>query len=157
MSDNSKLKEGETVKFLEGESLKTSLMLLPFYATKEVSIMVPYLGRGQILNSILNIPNNIIVNIYTRNRKGYLPSIKNEADPTLKVLKEKSNIKVFIDNKIHAKIWKIDNKIAVVHSMNGTFHSENHNYEAGILTNDTKVISDLNKYFAEVKTQAVVL
>ncbi|OLS26887.1 MAG: hypothetical protein HeimC3_06440 [Candidatus Heimdallarchaeota archaeon LC_3] len=157
MSSELNLNEGESVKFLEGESLKTSLMLLPFYATEEVSIMVPYLGRGQILNSIINIPNTIEVNIYTRDRKGYLPSIKNEADPTLNILKEKKNIKIFIDNKIHAKIWKIDNKIVVVHSMNGTFHSENHNFEAGILTNDIKVISDISKYFSKVRKQASIL
>lgn len=145
--------QGVELKFLEGQDLKTNLMLLPFYAKKNVIIMVPYLGRSQILSSILNIPENINVTIYTRNRKGYLPSIKNEADPTLKLLKAKKNIRVFIDNKIHAKIWKIDENIAIVHSMNGTFHSENYNFEAGILTNDKKILHDLNTYFERAQRE----
>lgn len=146
--------EGEKIKFLEGQSLKTSLVLLPLYAKKEVFIMVPYLGQGEILASILNIPENINVYMYTRNRKGYLPSIKNDADPTLEKLSEKQNIKIYIDNKIHAKIWLADNSLAVIHSMNGTFNSENYNLEAGVLTNDKKVIEELREFFKKSHHQA---
>ena len=139
--------QGETIKFLEGQSLKTSLVLLPLYAVKEMHIMVPYLGQGEILTSILNTPENIQVYMYTRSRKGYLPSIKNEADPTLQKLSAKKNVQIFIDDTIHAKVWLIDNSLALVHSMNGTFNSENYNLEAGILTNDKKVIEDLIEFF----------
>ncbi|MHA1983024.1 MAG: phospholipase D-like domain-containing protein [Candidatus Hodarchaeales archaeon] len=142
------------VQFLEGQSLKTSLMLLPFYATNEVFIMVPYLGRSQLLSSILNIPETIKVNVFTRDKKGYLPNIKNEADPTISKLKNKKNVNLFIDNKIHAKVWKIDNKIAVVHSMNGTFHSENHNFEAGILTNNKIIIDEIKIFFEKAEKEA---
>jgi phosphatidylserine/phosphatidylglycerophosphate/cardiolipin synthase-like enzyme len=142
------------VQFLEGQPLKTNLMLLPFYAANEVSIMVPYLGRSQLLSSILNIPETIKVNIYTRDKKGYLPNIKNEADPTISKLKSKKNVNIFIDNKIHAKIWKIDDKIAVVHSMNGTFHSENQNFEAGILTNNKTILQEISQYFQRVEEKA---
>jgi phosphatidylserine/phosphatidylglycerophosphate/cardiolipin synthase-like enzyme len=146
--------QGETIKFLEGQSLKASLVLIPLYATKNIFIMVPYLGQGEILTSILNIPSNINVYIYTRNRKGYLPSIKNEADPTLKLLAEKTNIHIFIDNNIHAKIWLIDESLAIVHSMNGTYNSENFNLEAGIMTNDKKVIQELHQFFIKSHKQA---
>lgn len=140
-------------QFLEGQSLKTNLMLLPFYAKKKVSIMVPYLGRSQLLSSILNIPETIQIIIYTRDKKGYLPNIKNEADPTISKLKSKKNVSLYIDNKIHAKIWKIDDLVAIVHSMNGTFHSENHNFEAGILTNNQKVLKELGEYFQRVEQE----
>ena len=120
--------QGETIKFLEGQALKTSLVLFPMFAMKELFIMVPYLGQGEILTSILNTPENINVYMYTRNRKGYLPSIKNDADPTLKLLSEKKNITIYIDNTIHAKVWLIDNSLALLHSMNGTFNSENYNF-----------------------------
>ena len=146
--------EGESIKFLEGQSLKASLVLFPMYAVKELFIMVPYLGQGEILTSILNTPNNITVYMYTRNRKGYLPSIKNEADPTLKLLSEKRNIHIYIDNNIHAKVWMIDDTLAIVHSMNGTFNSENFNLEAGILTNDKKILAEIKEFFIKSHKQA---
>jgi phosphatidylserine/phosphatidylglycerophosphate/cardiolipin synthase-like enzyme len=146
--------EENIIQFLEGQPLKTTLMLLPFYAANEVSIMVPYLGRSQLLSSILNIPETVKINMYTRDKKGYLPNIKNEADPTISKLNSKKNVNIYIDNKIHAKIWKIDNKIAVVHSMNGTFHSENRNYEAGILTNNKTILSEISQYFRRVEKEA---
>ena len=124
----SDMSDGDSIKFLEGHEVRTALILLPSYAKKSVYIMVPYIGRGQLLTSILNIPNNITVKMFTRDKKGYLPSIKTLADPTLNELKLKKNIQVFIDNKIHAKIWLIE-EMAIVHSMNGTFHSENHNFQ----------------------------
>ena len=134
--------DGDSIKFLEGHELRTALALLPSYAEKTVYIMVPYIGRGQLLTSILNIPNHINTKMFTRDKKGYLPSIKTLADPTLDELKLKKNIQVFIDNKIHAKIWLIED-MAIVHSMNGTFHSENHNFEAGIMTTDKRVINEI--------------
>ncbi len=146
--------EGETIKFLEGQELKTGIVLFPIYAVKEMYIMVPYLEQGEILTSILNTPDNISVYMYTRNRKGYLPSIKNDADPTLKLLSEKRNIHIFIDNNIHAKVWMIDNRLAIVHSMNGTFNSENYNLEAGILTNDKKVLEEIRSFFQKSHKQA---
>lgn len=146
--------EGESVKFLEGQSLKTSIVLFPMYAVKDLFIMVPYLEQGEILTSILNTPENITVHMYTRNRKGYLPSIKNDADPTLKLLSEKRNIQIYIDNKIHAKVWMIDDSLAIVHSMNGTFNSENFNFEAGILTNDKKVLTGIKELFTKCHKQA---
>ncbi|MHA1977086.1 MAG: phospholipase D-like domain-containing protein [Candidatus Hodarchaeales archaeon] len=148
--------EGDSVKFLEGHELRTALMLLPVYAKKSVYIMVPFIGRGQLLNSILNIPNHIKIKMFTRDKKGYLPSIKTLADPTLDELKLKKNIQVFIDNKIHAKIWLIE-EMVIVHSMNGTFHSENHNFEAGIMTTDKRIINEIYDYFVRAENEAVRL
>ena len=148
--------EGSSIKFLEGHELRTALMLLPSYAKKSVYIMVPYIGRGQLLNSILAIPENIKVKMFTRDKSGYLPSIKTLADPTLAELKLKHNIQVFINNKIHAKIWLIE-EMAIVHSMNGTFHSENHNFEAGIMTTDPKIIKDVYNYFVRAESEALKL
>ena len=142
-----------SVKFLEGDELRTALMLLPSYAKKQVFIMVPYIGRGQLLNSILAIPEIVKVKMFTRDKKGYLPSIKTLADPTLEKLRLKKNIQVFINNKIHAKIWLIE-KMAVVHSMNGTFHSENHNFEAGIMTTDKTTIKAIYDYFLKVESES---
>jgi hypothetical protein len=150
------LSEGDSVKFLEGHELRTALMLLPSYAKTSVCIMVPFIGRGQLLTSILNIPNHINVKMFTRNKKGYLPSIKTLADPTLDELKRKQNIQVFIDNKIHAKIWLIE-EMAIVHSMNGTFHSENHNFEAGMMTTNKRIISEIYDYFVKAEKEAVKL
>ena len=150
------ISEGNSVKFLEGHELRTALMLLPSYAKKSLYVMVPYIGRGQLLNSVLNAPGHINIKFFTRDKSGYLPSIKTLADPTLAELKLKNNIQVFIDNKIHAKIWLIE-EMAIVHSMNGTFHSENHNFEAGIMTTDKAVIEDIYSYFVRAEGEAVRL
>ena len=90
--EQSNMSESDPIRFLEGHELRTALMLLPTYAKKSVYIMVPYIGRGQLLTSILNIPNHISVKMFTRDKKGYLPSIKTLADPTLDELKLKPNI-----------------------------------------------------------------
>jgi hypothetical protein len=94
--------------------------------------------------------------MFTRDKKGYLPSIKTLADPTLEELKRKKNIQVFIDNKIHAKIWLIE-EMAIVHSMNGTFHSENHNFEAGMMTTNKRIINEIYSYFGRAEKEAVKL
>jgi hypothetical protein len=148
--------DGDSIKFLEGHELRTALMVLPSYAKKSVYVMVPFIGRGQLLTSILNLPSHIKIKMFTRDKKGYLPSIKTLADPTLNELKLKKNIQVFIDNKIHAKIWLIE-EMAIVHSMNGTFHSENHNFEAGIMTTDKRVINEIYDYFVRAEKDAVKL
>jgi hypothetical protein len=148
--------DGESIKFLEGHELRTALTLLPSYAKKSVYIMVPFIGRGQLLTSILNLPTHLKIKMFTRDKKGYLPSIKTLADPTLDELKLKKNIQVFIDNKIHAKIWLIE-EMVIVHSMNGTFHSENHNFEAGIMTTDKRTINAIYNYFARAEKEAVKL
>jgi hypothetical protein len=150
------MRDGDSIKFLEGHELRTALILLPSYAKKSVYVMCPFLGRGQLLNSILNIPNHIKTKMFTRDKKGYLPSIKNLADPTLDELSRKTNIQVFIDNKIHAKIWLIE-EMAIVHSMNGTFHSENHNFEAGIMTTDKRTINTIYEYFVKAEKESVKL
>ena len=154
--NQSNIGNGDVVKFLEGQELRTALMVLPSYAKKSVYIMVPFIGRGQLLTSILNIPGHINVKMFTRNKKGYLPSIKTLADPTLDELKSKKNIQVFIDNKIHAKIWLIE-EMAIVHSMNGTFHSENHNFEAGIMTTDKQAINEIHTYFVKAEKDSLKL
>ncbi|MFW9855985.1 MAG: phospholipase D-like domain-containing protein [Candidatus Thorarchaeota archaeon] len=148
--------DGDSIKFLEGHELRTALVLLPTYAKKSVYIMVPYIGQGQLLTSILNIPITINVKMFTRDKTGYLPSIKTLADPTLDELKLKRNVQVYIDNKIHAKIWLVE-EIAIVHSMNGTFHSEHHNFEAGIMTTDKRTINEIYNYFIRAEKEAVKL
>jgi hypothetical protein len=154
--EQSNIGDEDAIKFLEGHELRTALMLLPSYAKKSVYIMVPYIGRGLLLTSILNIPTHIKIKMFTRDKKGYLPSIKTLADPTLEELKGKKNIQVFIDNKIHAKIWLIE-EMAIVHSMNGTFHSENHNFEAGMMTTNKRIINEIYSYFGRAEKEAVKL
>ena len=147
----------ESNQFLHGQSLKASLLLLPYYGASAVSIMVPYLVRGELLKSILALPDTIKVKIYTRDKRGYLPNIKDEAQPAIELLKKKRNIQIFIDNRIHAKIWMVDEKIAIVHSMNGTRHSENFNLEAGIMTNSKRILKEIVDFFKLSEGQAVKL
>jgi phosphatidylserine/phosphatidylglycerophosphate/cardiolipin synthase-like enzyme len=128
--------------------------MIPFYTQERVRIMVPYLVRSEILNSILQLPDNLQVELYTRDASGYLPNIKSGAQPALDQLREKSNLDIYIDNRIHAKIWLIDNRFALVHSMNGTFHSENINFEAGIVSTNSTLIAEIHKYFDFVENEA---
>ncbi|MHA2252918.1 MAG: phospholipase D-like domain-containing protein [Candidatus Kariarchaeaceae archaeon] len=145
------LLSAEFPKFLQGPFLRATLTMLPSYAESQVLIMVPYLVKSEILDSIIKMSDKILIKLYTRDAKGYLPTIKKEAQPALDLLMEKKNLQIFIDNKIHAKIWLIDDKFAVVHSMNGTPTSEWSNFEAGIITINDKVISDVKNYFNSVE------
>ena len=47
--------------------------------------------------------------------------------------------------------------MVIVHSMNGTFHSENHNFEAGIMTTDKRTINEIYEYFVRAEQEAVKL
>ncbi|MCE7736863.1 MAG: phosphatidylserine/phosphatidylglycerophosphate/cardiolipin synthase family protein [Candidatus Heimdallarchaeota archaeon] len=154
MGFNKNLLSEEFPKFLQGPFLKATLTLLPSYAEKEIKIIVPYLIQSDILETILQIPENIQVKLYTRNSAGYLPNIRHGAQPALDTLAKMPNLQLFISNKIHAKIWKIDDKFVIVHSMNGTPTSENINFEAGIISIQTTVISDVENYFNQVEAES---
>ncbi|MHA2100389.1 MAG: phospholipase D-like domain-containing protein, partial [Candidatus Kariarchaeaceae archaeon] len=104
--------------------------------------------------AIVGIPESISVKMYTRDRSGYLPNIRHGAQPALDKLTRMPNLQLFISNKIHAKIWKIDDKFVIVHSMNGTPTSENINFEAGIISIKQEIISDVEKYFAVVDSES---
>ena len=148
------LENKEFPLFLQGPYLRAALTMLPFYAEKTIHIMVPYLIQSQILDSILNTPNHVEIKLYTRNRDGYLPNIKIGAQPAMEKLFARENLEMFIDNKIHAKIWKIDDKFAIVHSMNGTPTSEMSNFEAGVISIQEQLIKDVQSYFDLVEQQA---
>ncbi|MCH8908842.1 MAG: hypothetical protein IH840_17285, partial [Candidatus Heimdallarchaeota archaeon] len=120
----------------------------------ELKIIVPYLIQSEILDSILNLPDHINIKVFTRNKRGYLPSIRQGAQPALDKLKQKKNLKLYIDNRIHAKIWLIDNKFTLVHSMNGTPTSETVNFEAGIMSIKKEVVDEVAQYFQLVESQA---
>ena len=144
-------------KFVQGIYLKTLLTRLPSLAENKVYIMVPYLIESDILQAILRIPFTIEVKILTRSKKGYLPTIKGGVDEALAQLKKRNNISVYIDNRIHAKIWLIDEKFAVVHSMNGTPYSENINLEAGIVSDDPSMIREIYQFFAYAEKESKIL
>ena len=144
----------EFPKFLQGPFLKATLTMLPNYAEKEIKIIVPYLIQSDILESILKIPNNIKVKLFTRDGSGYLPNIRKGAQPSLDRLSKLNNLQIYINNNIHAKIWKIDDKFVIVHSMNGTPTSEDINFEAGVISIKQSVISEVELYFNKVETEA---
>ena len=154
MGTNQNLLSEEFPKFLQGQFLKATLTMLPSYAEKEIKIIVPYLIQSDILETILQIPKNIQVKLYTRDSSGYLPNIRDGAQPALDTLTKMSNLQIYISNKIHAKIWKIDDKFVNVHSMNGTPTSENINFEAGIISIQATVISDVENYFNQVEAES---
>ena len=141
-------------RFVQGQYLKITLTTLPSYAEERIYIMVPYLIQSDILESILAIAKNIEIRLLTRSYKGYLPTIKSGVTPAMNKLKKMKNLKIFISNKIHAKIWLIDKKFAIVHSMNGTPYSENFNFEAGIVSVDPKLIDEIYAYFAFVESES---
>lgn len=154
MGFNVNLLTEEFPKFLQGQYLKATLTMLPSYAENEIKIVVPYLIQSDILESILQIPENIQVKLYTRSSGGYLPNIRHGAQPALDKLRRMPNIQIFISNKIHAKIWQIDDKFVIVHSMNGTPTSENMNFEAGIISIQQSVISEVQNYFENVEAES---
>lgn len=144
----------EFPKFLQGPFLKATLTMLPSYAESEIKIIVPYLIQSDILDTILAIPDNISIKMYTRDSSGYLPNIKHGAQPALDKLTKMPNLELYISNKIHAKIWMIDDKFVIVHSMNGTPTSENINFEAGIISIQKSLISEVENYFQIVEKEA---
>lgn len=154
MGLNENLLTEQFPKFLQGPFLKATLTMLPSYAVSEIKIIVPYLIQSDILDTILNIPKEISVKMYTRDSSGYLPNIRQGAQPALDKLTSMLNLQLFISNKIHAKIWKIDDKFVIVHSMNGTPTSENINFEAGIISIQESLISEVEKYFQMVEYES---
>ncbi|OLS20172.1 MAG: hypothetical protein HeimC2_38620 [Candidatus Heimdallarchaeota archaeon LC_2] len=155
MEINENLMSQEFPKFLHGPYLKATLTMLQSYAENEIKIILPYLIQSDILDAILSIPKNIQIKLYTRDSAGYLPNIRHGAQPALDKLTQLSNLQLFISNKIHAKIWKIDNKFTIVHSMNGTPTSENINFEAGIISIHPTVIKDVDSYFELVENESI--
>ncbi len=154
MGLNENLLTAQFPKFLQGPFLKATLTMLPSYAVSEIKIIVPYLIQSDILDTIINIPKEISVKMYTRDSSGYLPNIRHGAQPALDKLTSMSNLQLFISNKIHAKIWKIDDKFVIVHSMNGTPTSENINFEAGIISIQESLIYEVEKYFQIVENES---
>jgi len=57
----------------------------------------------------------------------------------------------FWHDNVHAKILIVDNKYALVTSMNLQPKSMMTNKEVGILTSDAKVIEDLNQFVEDLK------
>ena len=110
--------------------------------------------QSEILDSILSLPDHLDIKFYTRDTSGYLPNIKAGSQPALGRLRRKKNMKVFLENKIHAKIWLIDDNWSIVHSMNGTPFSEKSNFEAGIVSIDKDLIKEIYQYFSHVETQS---
>lgn len=141
-------------RFLQGPFLRTTLTQLPAMAKDRIWVMVPYLIKSDILDSLSSLPKHISIKLYTRDQHGYLPNIKQGAKPALEHLMNIPNLHIFIHNLIHAKIWLIDSKFAVVHSMNGTPFSEYKNFEAGIISNDEQVITEVEEYFKFVEKQS---
>jgi phosphatidylserine/phosphatidylglycerophosphate/cardiolipin synthase-like enzyme len=141
-------------KFLQGPYLRTMICELPKLAKYQVYIMVPYLVEGEILKSILQLPYTLQIKLFTRSKKGYLPSIKQDLDGALDQLKAKNNLEIYLNNDIHAKIWTIDQKFVIIHSMNGTPHSEYKNFEAGVIINDQLVISEVYQYLKFIENNS---
>jgi phosphatidylserine/phosphatidylglycerophosphate/cardiolipin synthase-like enzyme len=74
-----------------------------------------------------------------------------EDNDIYKYLKD-NNIEVIIaDKKLHTKIALFDNNIALIGSLNWTKESFEENYEILLLSNDKKIISEMENFLSSFK------
>lgn len=69
----------------------------------------------------------------------------------------KHNANIYGIRNLHSKIYLFDKKLALITSANLTGGGLKSNYECGIITDETKIISELNSHFDSLKSSTVKL
>jgi len=125
-------------KFLESKDLSSLSKEIIRNAKHEVIVMNPFVKQCPLSETLKDArKNNAQVTIIMRSSKYEIEQLYYE---TLKTV----GIKILYDDTVHAKMIVVDQKIAIVSSMN-FFHksSEGGSYEAGYYTKDDNEIEKI--------------
>ena len=126
-------------------------------------------AKDKIVDLINNSKNSIKISMYNFSYKKFAKELADASKKGVKIqviLDEKkvkedndiykylkdNNIEVIIaDKKLHTKIALFDNKIALIGSLNWTKESFEENYEMLLLSNDKKIISEMENFLSSFK------
>jgi phosphatidylserine/phosphatidylglycerophosphate/cardiolipin synthase-like enzyme len=126
-------------------------------------------AKDKIVDLINNSKDSIKISMYNFSYKKFAKELADASKKGVKIqviLDEKkvkedndiykylkdNNIEVIIaDKKLHTKIALFDNKIALIGSLNWTKESFEENYEMLLLSNDKKIISEMENFLSSFK------
>ena len=126
-------------------------------------------AKDKIVDLINNSKDSIKISMYNFSYKKFAKELADASKKGVKiqvVLDEKkvkedndiykylkdNNIEVIIaDKKLHTKIALFDNKIALIGSLNWTKESFEENYEMLLVSNDKKIISEMENFLSSFK------
>lgn len=126
-------------------------------------------AKDKIVDLINNSKDSIKISMYNFSYKKFAKELADASKKGVKiqvVLDEKkvkedndiykylkdNNIEVIIaDKKLHTKIALFDNKIALIGSLNWTKESFEENYEMLLLSNDKKIIFEMENFLSSFK------
>ncbi len=135
--------------FLEGEYLDELARVLIDRAKHQILVTNPFIDSCHLTKTLENaVLRRISVKVVARRPKDTVEdTTKRECQTSLK----KAGMRIHYDNQIHAKIIVIDDKVAIVSSMNlYSASSGGFTKEAGIVSIDEKVVATVSKYILEI-------
>jgi hypothetical protein len=135
--------------FLEGEYLDELARVLIGKAQHQILVTNPFIDSCHLTKNLENaVLRKISVKVVARRPKENMDDVtKRECQTALK----KAGMLIHYDNQIHAKIIIIDNKVAIVSSMNlYSASSGGFTKEAGIVSIDEKVVASVSKYIIDI-------
>jgi len=137
--------------FLESRYLDDFSKELISHAESEVSVANPYILRCSLSDTLVEVKKKgIEVRIITQPPKDKNPVYLNEKQEYHSTLR-REGISMLYDKRVHAKIIVVDNKIAVVSSMNFFANSSaGASWEAGIVSADPNVVQDVSRYLSRM-------
>lgn len=141
-----------SVKFLynhnKSNSIGEELKQLIAYAKNEITIVAPYISKNPLIN-IIDVLDGIKIRILTRLSLDDFISSSSDIN-ILNKLTKNSNIEIRYYSNLHAKIYVVDDKKAVVTSANFTQNGMYDNLEYGVLIEEdlTDMIQDINNLWS---------
>lgn len=135
--------------FLEGEYLDELARVLIGKAQHQILVTNPFIDSCHLTKNLETaVLRKISVKVVARRPKDTNDdTTKRECQASLK----KAGMLIHYDNQIHAKIIVIDNKVAIVSSMNlYSASSGGFTKEAGIVSIDEKVVTSVSKYIIDI-------
>lgn len=124
-------------KFLTGNDLYSEIGKLIENADEQIILISPYIklhdNYASIIRSKKNNPKVKITIVFGKNEKDLSKSLKQE---DFNFFKEFPNIEIRYEKRLHAKYYSNESS-AILTSMNLYDYSQDHNIEAGILTQAT--------------------
>jgi hypothetical protein len=129
--------------FLEGEYLDELSRVLIGQAQKEILVTNPYIDSCHLTKALSNaLGKQITVRVVARK-----PTIEEETKRKCQKELIEEGMQIHYDNQIHSKLIVIDNKVAIVSSMNlYSASSGGFTKEAGIVSFEERVVKSVAEY-----------
>jgi len=139
--------------FLEGTYIDDLSKDLIRQAKKEVLLVNPYIEQCHLSNTLIDATENN-VNVIAITRPIYEEDkYKDEKEAYHESLK-KRRIQIYYDRRIHAKLLVIDQRIAIISSMNFIVSSTGgSSWEAGMISIDESIVNSVHKTIHQLLTR----